>query len=329
MRRRDFIAGVGSAAASSGTWPYWAHAQQRTLPVVGVIDGSGPESAHYATAFRAGLGEQGFVDGQNVVVDYHWLEGQFVRLPAVLDELVRLHVAVIAVPGITEGALAAKAATTTIPIVFGSGDDPVRLGLVQSLARPGGNLTGMSIFTVEAVPKLLGLLHDLVPGVVRLAVLINPQSKTAAEHYLREVQAASRLIGLPIDVLSAGTSREIEEALTKVHAPGEALFVVGDAFFGSRRVQLTILAARRGIPAAFTNRGFVEAGGLMSYGANVTDMFRQVGAYAGQILKGTKPADLPVAQATKFEFAINMPTARALGIEVPPGLLSSADLVIE
>jgi putative ABC transport system substrate-binding protein len=244
-------------------------------------------------------------------------------------ELVRRRVAVIAVPGNTVTALAAKAATSTIPIVFGVGDDPVRLGLVASLARPGGNLTGM-IFTNEAVPERLGLLHELVPKASRVAVLVNPRNPVVAETTLRDAQEAACLIGLPIDILKASTSREIEEAFaTIVRERVEALFIGADWYFERRRVQLLTLATRHGIATSYSNRIFPEAGGLMSYGTDAVDVYRQVGAYTGQILKGAKPADLPVVQSTKFEFVINMLTAKALGIKVPPGLLASANGVIE
>ncbi len=325
MRRREFIAGLGSAAA----WPLVGRTQP-ALPVVAFIYSGSPQAdAQYARAFHAGLGEQGYIDGRNARIEYQWLDGQSSGLSDLVAELVRRRVAVIVTPGFSAATLAAKAATTTIPIVFGSGDDPVRLGLVQSLARPGGNLTGMNFFAQEVVLKLVGLLHDLVPGMVRLAVLINPQNKIIAEATLREAQDAARLIGVPIDVLKASTSLEIEDAFANVRAPGEALLVGGDGYFDSRRVQLAILAARHGIPAAFTSRRFVEAGGLMSYGTDVADMFRQVGVYTGQILKGAKPADLPVMQASRFEFAINLSTARALSIQVPQLLLGSADVALE
>jgi putative ABC transport system substrate-binding protein len=329
MRRRDFIAGLGSAAASSLLWPLAARAQQPALPVVGFIVGSPDAFARYAAAFRAGLREIGYVDGQNVSIEYHWLEGQYDRGRASVAEWVRRRVAVIAVPGNTATALAAKAATSTIPIVFGVGDDPVRLGLVASLARPGGNLTGM-IFTNEAVPKQLGLLHELVPTASRVAVLVNPRNSVVAETTLRDAQEAARLIELPIDILNASTSREIEEAFATIVREGvEALFIGADEYFASRRVQLLTLATRHGIATSYSNRNFPEAGGLMSYGTDAVDVYRQVGAYTGQILKGAKPADLPVVQSTKFEFVINMLTAKALGIEVPPGLLASANVVIK
>jgi putative ABC transport system substrate-binding protein len=281
-----------------------------------------------AAAFRTGLGRIGYVDGQNVSIEYHWLEGQYDRFRASVAEWIRRRVAVIAVPGNTATALAAKAATSTIPIVFGVGDDPVRLGLVASPARPGGNLTGF--FTNEAVPKRLELLHELVPKASRVAVLVNPRNSVVAETTLRDAQEAARLIELPIDILKASTSREIEEAFaTMVRERVEALFIAGDGYFGSRRLQFATLATRHGIATSYVTREFVQAGGLMSYGPDQADMWHQVGVYTGLILKGAKPADLPVVQSTKFEFVINMQTARALGIEVPPTLLATADEVIE
>jgi putative ABC transport system substrate-binding protein len=327
VRRREFIGLVGGAAA----WPLAARAQQPAMPVVGLITaGSLDTSARYLGAFHAGLGEIGYVESRNVTIEYHWLEGQYDRLPALIAELVRRRVAVIAAPGNTAAALAAKAATATIPIMFGVGDDPVRLGLVASLARPGGNLTGMNFFTAEAVPKRLGLLHELVPKANRVAVLVNPSNIANAEAALREVQNAARMIGLSIDILKASTSREIEEAFaTMVRERIEALFIGGDGYFGSRRLQLATLATRHGIATSYVTREFVQAGGLMSYGPDSADMWHRVGIYTGQILKGAKPADLPVVQSTKFEFVINMQTARALGIEVPPTLLATADEVIQ
>jgi putative tryptophan/tyrosine transport system substrate-binding protein len=326
-RRRDFIAGLGGAAA----WPLAVCAQQPALPVVGLIRGGSLDtSAHYLAAFRAGLRETGYVEGQNVTVEYHWLEGQLDRVPAVVADLVRRRVAVIAIPGNPTTAQTARAATTTIPIVFGVGDDPVKLGLVASLSRPGGNATGINSFTLEAVPKRLGLLHELLPTAARLGVLVNPASTAAAESTLREVQDAARLLGLLINVFKAGTSREIEAAFaTMIRERVEALFVATDGYFESRRVQLVTLAAHHRIPTCYANRDFVEAGGLMSYGTSSPDMWHHVGAYTGQILRGAKPAELPVVQSTKFEFVINMQTARALGIDVPPGLLASTNEVIE
>jgi putative ABC transport system substrate-binding protein len=331
MRRRAFIAGLGAAAASAVAWPRAADAQQPTLPVVGFVNGgSADASARDAAAFRKGLGETGYVAGQNVTVEYRWLDGQYDRLPALMADLVRRRIAVIAAPGTTVLALAAKAATTTIPILFGIGQDPVRLGLVASLARPGGNATGINFFNSEVVAKRLGLLHEMAPKAVRVAALVNPANATSAESTLRDVQEAARTIGLQIQVLNASTSREIDAAFaTFVSERPDALFIFPDAFFTSRRAQIAALAARDRIAAAHSDRNYVAAGGLMSYGTDIADSFHQVGVYAGNILKGAKPADLPVVQSTKFEFAINLQTARALGIDVPPTLLALADEVIE
>jgi putative ABC transport system substrate-binding protein len=263
-------------------------------------------------------------------VESHWLDGQYDRLPPLMADLVRRRVAVISTGVSHPAALAAKAATTTIPIVFGVGEDPVKLGLVASLARPGGNATGVNIFASEVEAKLLGLLHDLVPKAVRIAVLVNPANVPTAEATLREIPEAARTIGLQIQVLNASTGREIEEAFaTLVRDRADALFVAPDLFFQSRRVQLATLAARHAIPTAYGVREYVEAGGLMSYGTDIPDTFRQEGVYIGQILKGAKPADLPVLQSTKFEFVINLQTARALGIEVSNSLQLLADEVIE
>ena len=281
-------------------------------------------------AFRKGLNEAGFIEGQNVTVEYHWLDGRFDRLPSVINDLVRRRVAVIATPGGNLAAQAAKAATTAIPIVFSVSEDPVKLGLVANLARPGGNATGYNFFNVEVEAKRLGLLHELVPKAVRIAVLVNPANVPTAEATLRDVPAAARALGLQIQILNASNSREIEAAFAALmRDPVDVLFVSSEAFFVSRRVQLATLAARDRIPAAYPAREFAEAGGLMCYGANLADSFYQVGRYTGQILKGAKPADLPVVQSTKFEFVINLATARALGIEVPSTLLAIADEVIE
>ena len=327
MQRRDFIKVV---AGSAVTWPLAAPAQQPTLPVVGFIrDGSADGNARFAAAFRKGLNESGYIEGQNVTVEYHWLEGQYDRLPALMADLVRRRVAVIAAPG-TAPALAAKAATATVPIVFGVGGDPVELGLVASLARPGGNATGINFFNTEVVAKRLRLLHDLVPNAVRVPVLVNPGNASTAESNLRDVQEAAPTLGLQIQILNASTIGEIDAAFATLgRERPDALFVTGDAFFISRRGQLATLTARDRIPAAYSTRDHVAAGGLMSYGTDLADMFHQVGVYTGSILKGAKPANLPVLQTTKFEFVINRTTAKALGLTIPAGVLSIADEVIE
>jgi putative tryptophan/tyrosine transport system substrate-binding protein len=325
--RRELLAALGGAAAA---WPLAARAQQAGMPIVGFVTNRPADaSVRQAAAFRKGLNETGYVEGQNLMVEYHWLDGQYDRLPALMADLVRRRVAVIATFA-NASALAAKAATTTIPIVFGVGQDPVRMGLVASLARPGGNATGINFFNQEAVAKRLGLLHDLVPKAARIAVLVNPTNPSATEAALPEIREAARALGLQIAVLNASTSREIEAAFSTLVADrADALFVAPDSFFTGRFVQFVTLAAHHRIPAAYTQRDFVEAGGLMSYGTDITDMWRQVGVYTGQILKGVKPADLPVAQSTKFEFLINLQTARALGLEVPHSIQLLADQVIE
>jgi putative tryptophan/tyrosine transport system substrate-binding protein len=327
MRRRDFITLLGGATVS---WPLAARAQQPALPMVGFIrDGSADAAARFVAAFRKGLNETGYVEGQNVTVEYHWLESQYDRLPALMADLVRRQVAVIATIG-NVTSLAAKAATATIPIVFGVGDDPVKLGLVASLARPGGNATGINFFVQEVVAKRLRLLHELVPRAVRVAVLVNPRNASTAESTLRGVQEAAPVIGLQTQILNASTIGEIDAAFaTLARERPDALFVAGDAFFLDRRVQFATLTARDRIPTAYSVREPVAAGGLMSYGTDIADVFRQVGVYTGSILKGAKLADLPVLQSTKFEFVINLQTARALGIEVPQNVLSIADEVIE
>ena len=327
MKRRDFITLLGGAVA----WPLAARAQQPAMPIVGLVGPRSPEeSTRLGAAFRKALNETGYIEAQNVMVEYHWLEGKYDRLPALMADLVRRRVAVIATPAFTAAAPVVKAATTTIPIVFGVAEDPVKLGLVASFARPGGNATGINFLASEVAAKRLGLLHDLVPKAVRIAVLINPANAPTAETTLRETSEAAHGLGLQIQILNASTSREIEAAFaTLVRERPDALFIAPDGFFTSRRVQFATLAAHHRVPAAYFSREFVEVGGLMSYGSDISDVYRQVGVYTGQILKGAKPADLPVVQSTKFEFVINMQTAKALGLEVPPQLLASADEVIE
>jgi len=329
--RRTVLTTLGAASGSSLLRLSTARAQQPALPVVGLISGGAADVfTREVAAFRKGLNETGYVEGQNVAVEYSYLEGQYGHLPAVMADLVRRRVAVIATPGSLPAALAAKTATATIPIVFGIGEDPVRLGLVASLARPGGNATGINYFVNEVVAKRLRLLHDLVPKAVRVAVLVNPANAAAAAGTLRAVQEAAPAIGLQIQILNATTTGEIDAAFASLERERpDALFVAPDSFFISRAVQFATLTARHGIPATYTNRDYVAAGGLMSYGTDFAEAFRQVGVYTGKILKGAKPADLPVLQSTKFEFVINMQTARALGIEVPPAVLSIVDEVIE
>ncbi len=328
MRRREFIALLGSTTIA---WPLGVRTQQAiTLPVIGFIYGGSAEAnPSYVAAFRKGLNENGYIEDKNVTVEYHWLEGRYDRLPPLMADLVRRQVAVIATP-ITVTALAAKAATVTIPIVFGTGEDPVQLGLVASLGRPGGNATGINIFAQEVVAKRLRLLHDLLPKAARVAVLVNPANASSVEATLRGVQEAAPPMRLQTQILNATTIGEIDAAFVMLARDRpDALFVAPDTFFTSRRVQFATLTARDRIPASYAVRELVAAGGLMSYGTDVADMFRQVGVYTGSILKGARPADLPVRQSTKFEFVINLQTARALGIEVPPAVLSIADEVIE
>src|SRR5262245_29742021 len=326
--RREFITLLGCAAAA---WPVAARAQQPAMPVIGLLSPASPDSlAHFMRALRQGLKDSGYVEGENVAIDYRWAEGQYDRLPALAAELVRRPVAMIAATGGPSSALVAKAATTTIPIVFNVGEDPVRLGLVASLARPGGNLTGINFFATELAAKRLALLRELVPGATRIGVLVNPANVAVTEAILRDVEAARRTMRLQIQILTANTSGEIDAAFAELaRERAEALLVGGGAFFTARRVQLAQRAARHAMSTIYPARLNAEVGGLMSYGASVTDAWRQVGAYAGRILKGAKPADLPVAQASKFELVINADTARMLGISVPPSLLAVADEVIE
>jgi putative ABC transport system substrate-binding protein len=328
IERRKFLAALSGAAVG---WSLRARAQQPAMPVIGFLH---PASLDTLTdrlrAFHRGLGETGYVEGQNVAVEYRSAEGQFDRLPELAADLVRRRVSVIAAPGSVAAAIAARAATQTIPITFGVPEDPVRVGLVASLARPGGNATGINFLTAEVIAKRLGLLRELVPTATRVAVLLNPSNIVPAASTRREIEPAARLLGLQIQTYEASTSREIDASYaTLVRERPDALFVATDAFFTTRRVQLTALAARHALPAAYSIRDFVEAGGLMSYGTHILEAYRQVGAYAGRVLKGEKPTDMPVVQATKFELVINLQTARLLGIDVSPVLLARADEVIE
>ena len=327
IRRRKFIVTLSCAAA----WPLAARAQQPAIPVVGMLSPrSRGASEHVLNVFRRGLNDAGYAEGQNIAIEYRLTEGRFDRLAEQAADLVRRQVSVIATPGSAAAALAAKAAAQTIPIVFGVAEDPVKLGLVASLARPGGNVTGINYFAAEVTAKRLGLLHELLPAAARIAVLVNPANVTAASSTRADAELAARADGLQTQLYEASTSQDIDTAFaTLVRQRPDALFVAPDAFFISRRVQLTALAARHALPAAYVDREFVEAGGLMSYGTDVADMYRQVAGYAGRILKGAKPADLPVVQATKFELVINLQTAKLLGLEVPPMLLARADEVIE
>jgi putative tryptophan/tyrosine transport system substrate-binding protein len=328
VKRRDFIVLIGGAAMA---WPLATRAQQRAMPVIGFLDSRSPDALmDRLRGFRQGLKDAGYAEGENVAIEYRWAENKFDRLPVLAADLVRRRVAVLATSGGISVAFAAKAATMTIPIVFTVGEDPVRLGLVASLAQPGGNLTGINFLTGELATKRLELLRALVPGATRVAVLVNPAHATNTETTLRDVEPAAHAMGLQIQVLNASTSREIDAAFTTiVRERPDALFVGNDAFFNARRVQLVLLAGRHGVPAIYSDREYAEAGGLMTYGSNIVDVYRQVGDYAGRILKGAKPADLPVVQSSKFELVINHQTARMLGLTVPDKLLVAADEVIE
>jgi len=323
--RRKFLATLGGAAA----WPLAARAQQAAVPVIGFLYGASPDPvARRLRAFRQGLKDSGYVEGENVAIEYRWAESQFDRLPEMVADLIRRQVTVIAALN-TVAAVAAKAASTTIPIVFSSGEDPVRLGLVASLARPGGNATGINNFIGEVTAKRLGLLHELVPTANRVGVLVNP-ADVLTETALRDVQPAARAIGLQIQVVNASTSGEIDAAFAAfVREQVDALFIGPGGVFSNRRVHIANQAMRHGIPATYSQREFPEIGGLMSYGTNLTDSWRHVGIYAGRVLKGAKPADLPVVQSTKLELVIIAQTARLLGLTIPPGVLAIADEVIE
>src|SRR5262245_22824680 len=325
--RREFITLIGGAAA----WPMAAHGQHAAIPVIGIISALDLESAGARmTAFRRSLNELGFVEGRNVMIEYLWAESRAERYPELVANLIQRKVNVIVTGANTPASLAAKAATSTIPIVFGVADDPVKLGLVVSLARPGGNATGANVFYAELASKRLGLLREMVPRAARVAILVNPINKTSTDSTVKDVVAAAPDLGLQIQVLNAGTIREIDEAYASLlRHRVDALFVAPDPFFSSRRVHLALEAARHAVPATYAGRHYVEAGGLMSYGTNVVDAWRQLGIYAARILNGEKPADLPVVQSTKFELVINAQAARTLGLEVPPTLIARADEVIE
>jgi len=325
--RREFIFTLGGAAAA---WPISARAQQPAMPVIGFLQPSSPETyGPFVAAFRRGLTEACCTEGQNVAIEYRWAEGRYDRLPVLAAELVRRHVAVIVTPGSTPATLAAKAATSTIPIIFAVGSDPVEIGLVASFNHPGGNLTGIALLDTELAAKRLELLQELVPHALVLAVLVNPSSPTARSE-MRRLDSAAHLLGRQILFLNAGNEREIDTAFaTMVQRQAGALLVLTDAFFISRRDQIAGLAARKAIPVMYPRREFLSAGGLISYGNNLLDALRQVGAYTGAVLKGAKPSDLPVLQPTKFELVINLKAANALGLEIPPQLLALADEVIE
>jgi putative tryptophan/tyrosine transport system substrate-binding protein len=329
MRRRQFITMLGGAAASSLSWPLAARAQQPAMPVIGFLSSRSPADEQFVAAFGQGLNEAGFVERRNVTIEYRWAENQLDRLPALAAELARRQVAVILAVGGSAPALAAKAATSTIPVVFIIGGDPVKLGLVASLNRPGGNVTGVTILSGALTAKRLELLRELVPGSGVVACLVNPSSPEI-ETQLTDIRAVSRTFGQEIPVLNASNERDIDAAFaTLVHQQIGGLLVANDGFFVGRREQLVALAARHAIPAMYFLREFASAGGLMSYGNSLADAYRQVGTYAGRILKGAKPADLPVEQAVKIELVINLKTAKALGLDVPTTLLLRANEVIE
>jgi putative tryptophan/tyrosine transport system substrate-binding protein len=325
MRRREFIALMSGAAV----WPLAARAQQPAMPVIGFLNASSPD-AYRLRAFHQGLKEVGFVEGENVAVEYRWADSQMDRLPALAAELVRRQVAVIVAGGGVRSGLAAKTETKSIPVLFFVGEDPVKLGLVTSLAKPDGNLTGVNVLATEVVAKRLELLRELLPKAIRIDALVDPANATTTESVLKSLDAAARRMGMQIQVLNVSTIREIDAAFAALaNERPDALFVGVSPFLLDRRVQLAQLAAHHSIPAIYQDREHVEVGGLMSYGASIGDAYRQLGVYAGRILKGAKPADLPVVQSSKLELVINHSTARMLGLTLPPALLSIADDVIE
>ena len=329
MQRRAFLQIAGGALAAA--WPAKARAQQQALPVIAYVNGGAPEpSAPYIAAFRKGMSEAGVIEGRDVSLEFSWFRGDYRRVPELMADLVRRRVAVIATPGFPPGALAAKAATSTIPVVFGVGEDPVKLGLVASVSHPGGNVTGINFFVQEAVTKRLALLRELAPKVGRLAILVNPGHTTSAATTIKDVNEVAPKLGLQVFTYNASTPAEIDAAFAALNRDqADALLVAGDGFLNSRRAQIATLAARDKLPIASAGRESAEAGGLMAYGASIPDMYRQVGVYAASVVKGARPRDLPVLQSTKFEFVINLQTAKALGIEVSPTLLARADEVIE
>ena len=330
MLRRDFITLLGGAAVAP-VIPVSAARAPQAMPVIGFLDSRSPEAlGERLRKFRQGLKDSGYTDGENVAIEYRWAENQADRLPDLAADLVRQRVGVIVSSGGIPVALAAKAATTTVPIVFLTADDPVRLGIVASLARPGGNMTGVNFFNTELVAKRLGLLREMLPRAERIAVIVTPSAPANTEATLRDVNMAARAMGLQISVLRADTGREIDVAFAEIARQRlDALFVGEAPFLNSRRVQLVQLAAHHSIPAIYSGREFSEIGGLMTYGADISDAYHQVGVYAGRILKGAKPADMPVLQTNKFELIVNAQTARMLGLTVPQTLLTSADEVIE
>ena len=327
MKRREFITFLGGATV----WPLTARAQQPSMPVIGYLGAGSPEaSTNLVASFRKGLSEVGYVEGRNVAIEFRWAHNENERLPDLAADLVRRGVQVIVTQVTTLAASVAKAATTSIPVVFGIGGDPVSAGLVASLNRPGGNVTGVTTMSIELMPKRLGLLQELLPKATRFAVLVNPTNRFGAEPAAADARATAAATGQQVDVFGASSNGDIDAVFAALaHNRVDAIAFTPDALFDDRRVHLATLAARHQLPALHWKREFAEVGGLMSYGSNVADVFRQTGNYAGRILNGEKPAELPVLRATKFEFVVNLQTAKVIGIEIPPSLLALADQVIE